>query len=440
MEEELHASARALAEQLAAAGIDASVRGEGVHRRVVSTPVEGRSVLVHCFWYERAIAGRMIGLNPANARSRLHAPCAPYEGPEYLVIVRDHGVDVADGRTRDAAEAVLCARLWSAGVGLDELVRHVPFIDEHPRAMRALARRIDPRLHLVVGGDLWAYAEDRACEVTLRPEGMACRFLVGQVQVALGAPVDDVPGAVAAWLLDGLSVAALARVAGVEIERHAEVLETDPARWHWLHVRDRIANPHDVLAPLRELLAALAQSPIATRFYSYSSLSQLCFSASSHHPWVDADLPVIAPGRDGTYLVHDRDGEPERCGLRRAVERVEATLARSKVPPFFGSAPHWELPLLTEALARQGSALRPELVRTGEFHRLVVADSSGVKQCDVDGLFVTFSHHTEHVFAHWPTLDEAVVAIRRYLGGGTILHEIAADPHASRRGKYVPPS
>src|SRR6185503_16077256 len=103
----------------------------------------------------------------------------------------------------------------------------------------------------------------------------------------------------------------------IELERHAEVVETDPARWHWLHVVDRIEDPDDVLAPLRELIGMLAKSPVATKFYSFSSLNHLCFSASSHFPWVNKGLPVITPTREGGCLV---DGT--RCSWRAAVERI----------------------------------------------------------------------------------------------------------------------
>jgi hypothetical protein len=81
------------------------------------------------------------------------------------------------------------------------------------------------------------------------------------------------------------------------------MLETDPARWHWLHVGDRINDANDVLAPLADLMRALASSPIATRFYSYSSLNRLCFSASSHYPWVDEGLPVVTPAAGRAYLI-----------------------------------------------------------------------------------------------------------------------------------------
>lgn len=436
------ASARALAAQLAAAGIDARVRGEGLHWDVDAGAVASRSMRIHCFWYDRAITGLFVGLNPANARSRLDPPRAPRpEGPEYMVVLRDRGSRVADGRTREASEVVACARSWSAGQALEEVVREAPFIDEKGRAMRALARQIDPRLRSVVCGDpsheLWVYGDGRSCAVQARPEGLACRFLLGQASVGLGVALSDVPSAVAAWLADRISVRALASLPGVTVEPHAEALETDPARWHWLHVSDRIASPRDVLAPLRPLIETLASRPIATRFYSFSSLDRFCFSASSHYPWVTEGLPVIAPGPDGTYLVGLGAGDAMRCDLDAAVARVETTLARTTLEPFFGSAPHHELPLLSELLARLGSALRPELVQEGAFYRLVVADTTGTRTCVVDGDYVVFEGGAETVFASWPTVDDAVAVMCRYLEHGASLDEIASDPRAIRPSKYV---
>jgi hypothetical protein len=163
----------------------------------------------------------MLGLNPANARSRLRAVRAAYEGPEYHVVLREGKAYVVDGRTREVTEVVAGA-LWLAGADLEGLARDVPFIDRKGPAMRAFAERVP----------------------------------------------------------------------GVELERHAEVPEIDPARWHWLHFGDRISDPRNVPAPLRPLIEALAASPIATRFYTYSSLNMLSFSASAHYPWADDRLPT----------------------------------------------------------------------------------------------------------------------------------------------------
>jgi hypothetical protein len=114
-----------------------------------------------------------------------------------------------------------------------------------------------------------------------------------------------------------------------------------------LHFRGRITDPDEVLAPLRPLIEALATSPLATRFYTYSSLHSLCFSASSHYPWADDRLPIVWPLEGGLYLVGDNarrrldDAVARnafRCDLPRAVQLIEAMLAASPVAPFFGSA------------------------------------------------------------------------------------------------------
>jgi len=342
-----------LAERLRAAGLRGRVDGGGVHWQVDAGPTGTRTVVVHCFWYDRAISGLMLGMNPGNARSRLNAARAPLEGPQYFAIVRDGDADVADGRTQDVTAMVAGVRAWLAGSDLEALAREAPFIDYKGRAMRAIAAQVNPALQLTTGRDpgyeVFVKGSGRSC--TLAPEaggGTSCAFLVGQAQVALAAQVDDVRAAVDAWLIDAAPVAALtARVPGVELERHAETLEADPARWHWLHLRDRIANPGDVLAPLAALIEALAESPVATKFYTYSSLNMLCFSASSHYPWSDEGLPVVWPLEGGLYLVGDNarrriDDEvarsATRCDLPRAVHLIETTLAAAPIAPFFGPA------------------------------------------------------------------------------------------------------
>jgi hypothetical protein len=227
-----------LVKRLARAGIRGRVAGEGVHWHVDVDAAGTRAVTVHCFWYDRGIHGLMLGLNPANARSQLRAARAPYEGPEYYTIVRDGDVDVADGRTHEIDDAVAAARAWLQGSDLEQLARVVPFIDQKGRAMRALASRIDPALRRTLGRDptfdLWIYGQGRSCKIAPEDDdSISCAFLLGQAQVARAAHVDDAPAIVASWLVEDLPLRLLAtRVPGVAIERHAEVLETDPARWH----------------------------------------------------------------------------------------------------------------------------------------------------------------------------------------------------------------
>jgi len=433
--DEHEALANALVAQLSTAGVAVRATGAGVHWHVDIGPVASRTLRVHCFWYERRIPELMLGMNPANARSRLRASRPPYEGPEYLVILHDDGVRVADGRTGNNADVIVCARAWLAGLDLEQVVREVPFVDEKARRMRATAALLPPHLRHEIGGDpayeLWVYGDGRSCEVLASDDIITCSFLLGQAQVAYGAALTDLRAAVEAWLITGVSVHVLAtHVPGVELECYADVLEADPARWHWLHLRDRVANPRDLLYPLRQLVLALAESPTATTFYSFSSMSCLCFSASSHYPWVRKGLPTVVPVGDALFLV---DKTP--CDLGRAVQTIETTLAASPIRPFFGSTPHYELPLVAESLARQGSLLCPRLVQRQGWYDLVVEDTSGKKRCSVSGQHVTFTDATSELDATWPKLEDAVRAIHRYAEDGTSLDEIATDPHARRVSK-----
>ena len=422
-----NAAAHALVAALAAVGVAGRV-SEGVHWKVEVASAGSRALDIHCFWYAPEHAGLMLGINPSNARRSLDTPRAPHEGAQYLVVLRD-GARVADGRTSDAREVVACARAWVDGRSVDGVVAVAPFVDRRGRAMRALAAGLDPRLRWEIGGEpaypLWVYGDGRSCEVVGDDEGRpSCSFVLVQAQVALALRVKDVPGATSAWLLDRVRVGELAsHVPGVGLERHAERIEQSPTEWHWLHVRDRIADPEDILARLRAPIEALAASPIATQFYSFSSLHWLCFSASSHYPWVRDGLPVMSPLRDGSYAVDE-----ERYDLAGAVASIEKSLAASSVRPFFGSAPHYEHPRLCERLAKLGSALQPRLVQRGAWYSLVV--DSGVRHCKVSGSHTTFTEGSSTLQVSWESEDAATSAIRRCLEDGESFDALAADPSA----------
>jgi hypothetical protein len=159
------------------------------------------------------------------------------------------------------------------------------------------------------------------------------------------------PSAVSAWLVGRMPLGVLAeRVTGVELERHAEILESEPARWHWLHVRDRLAETDDVLAPLRELIEVLTARRIATTFYTYSSLNRLCFSASSHYPWVDEGLPVVAP--TARHAGGCSIGDLSVLRRQRVFERACSRRSRSR-----------RLQIHLEIAARSSSATLPSLLK-----------------------------------------------------------------------------
>jgi hypothetical protein len=417
--------ARRLVASLTARGVSARVEGVGVHWRVDVAAVEGRSVCVTCYWYEREEYGFVLGMNSANARSRLcNTSSDPYEGPEFDVTLEAGGTRIADGRTFVIEEVIACVRTWLSGASLNAVEQETPFVNQRQRAMRAVGERLDPRLRWEVVNDLtvelWAYGERRACRVS----GKSCSFLVGQAQIGFAPSADDLPGDVASWLLEGVPPAVLAN-RGVELERHADVLEVDPARWHWLHVRDRIANPHDVLAPLARLITILATSPIASRFYTFSSLNRLCFSASSHYPWV-GEYPAVWTDDDGEYWLDD-----VRYSLEDAVAGIEASLSGSPIEPFFGSAPDFEIRLVAESVSRLGSPVEPEIVRRGMWSDVWLIRRP--RRCRMGGRILDCYAEGKSFCLRCGTRDEAVDLALRFLDGSVTLDDLEAD------NRMVPP-
>ena len=206
---------------------------------------------------------------------------------------------------------------------------------------------------------------------------------------------------------------------GVELERHADLIEIDPARWHWLHVLDRVANPDDVLRDLAPLILKLAELAAVSRFYSFSSLNRLCFSASSHYPWV-GDYPVVAPtGVEGIYYVDD-----VRCDLEEAVRRIENALAASPIEPFFGSAPDHDLASVVEAFARSGSKLLPQTIQRQAWTVIEVA--LGARLCRFHDTAVTCIEGAAQWHGPIRTFDDAVSLARAFLEDGASFEDLAA--------------
>lgn len=415
---ENEAAAHRLASDLRASGLVCRVKGGGVHWNVELEPVNNRSVHVACFWYEKTVHALMLGMNPANRRSALRKIGVPREGAEFYVVLKTSGERVADGRTPDAAQVVACARAWLSGDSLGELYGSTPFVDERRRAMQSLGSLLDPRIRWEIGGDpgfeLWAHEDGRSCRVS----GETCSFLVEQVQVAFKEDLDGVPSMMASWLLGRAGLPEL-RARGALIERHAEVLVVDPARWHWLHVRDRIADPEDALAGLEPLVRRLADSQIASRFYTFSSLNRLCFSASSHYPWV-GNYPVVAPAGDGRYWV-----DQEHHSLEETVALVEAALAASPFEPFFGSATDIALRLVTESLLRRGSSVRAELIRRGQWSDVWL--QSARRRCQVRLQSLTCFEERRWITMECASVDDVVNVALRFLEEGASFEELAAN-------------
>jgi hypothetical protein len=313
---------------------------------------------------------------------------------------------------------VACARAWLSGDSLSELYGSTPFVDARRRALQSLGSLLDPRIRWEIGGDLgfelWAHEDGRSCCVS----GETCSFLVGQEQVAFKKDLDGVPSMMASWLLERAGLPEL-RARGALTERHAEVLEVDPARWHWLHLCDRIAAQEDSLAALAPLLRRLADSQIASRFYTFTSMRRLCFSASSHYPWVGT-YPVVAPVGDGRYRV-----ERKNYSLEETVALVESALTASPFEPFFGSATDLALRLVTERLSRRGSGVRAKLIRRGQWGNVWLQSARG--QCQVSLKSLTCFEERRQITVECATVDDVVDVALRFLEEGASFDELAAD-------------
>lgn len=419
--------ARRLDSRLNALGLSSRAVGSGVHWHAAVTGADGRSLVVHCFWYDRDVSALMLGMNPANGRSALGAKHEPHEGAEFYVLLAERAGAAGDGRTSAMDEVIACACAWTSGASIERVEHEAPFMNRRRRAMQALAASIDPRIERQLGSDpgfeVWAYGGMRSA----RASGTSCGFYFGAAQLAFASNAADVPGDIAAWVLDGVTLRQL-EARGVTLERHAEVLESDPARWHWLHVRDRIARPDDVLAPLAPLIAALADSQTASRFYTFSSLNWLCFSASSHYPWV-GEFPAVGAASHGRYSIGGKE-----LDLADAVRAVDAALAASTVEPFFGSRTDYDARLIAEGLARRGNSLRPVLARRGNWSEVVL--ERGARRCIVSADELRCEAGAEHLHLAAASVDDVVGIALRYLDDDAVsLAALAADPRVRRRGR-----
>ena len=429
--------ARALHDRLrAAVTADITLKGSGVHwsLELVAGP---RRCTISCFWYGAA-AALMLGMNPANTRSTLRPSRQPHTGAEYLIELYDADTRIAGGRARDETAAADSVAAWLRGDSIAELEQNWPYVDATRRRLRRLLAPIEARCgdvaRCVIETDrlyqLWIYGDGRSCQIHASDDSVGCAYRLGPVQVAYATATSDPAAAVDRWMR-GATLAELA-AAGATLEPHAELIERgDAARWHWLHTRDRIADPDDVLAESRPLLERLAGSAIATRFFSYSSLNRFCFSASSHYPWVDRGLPIIYPPPPSRGYFVEIGGTRTEHTIEQAVALVEATLAAYPVQPFFGSAVNLAIDPLNAELTAQRSTLRASLVQRHEWFRAVVAN--GDRRCTVDDSLrsVTFRDATdEYATAQFATLADTVGAIRRWLEERYTLDELRLDPTA----------
>lgn len=408
--------ARELQRQL---GDAAQVVGQGVHWKVEVVGASRRCE-VSCFWYGEA-AGLSLGMNPGNTRAALRPTYSQRSGAEYLVRFHE-GRRVAGGRTQDVDAAIGAVREWLQGNSIASVEEAWPFVDATRRRMREVLAVISPSCADVArceidsnnGYELWVYGHGRSCQLHPGADGVVtASFWIGHAQVAFGDITADPVTPIARWVR-GTTLAELTDL-GVTAERHAEVLEVgDAARWHWLHVRDRIQDPGDVLAASRALIERLAERELPTRFFSFSSLDNLCFSASSHYPWVNEGLPAINAG--------------ER-NVESTIERIERALAACPIAPFFGAATRLTVDKLTSALA--GSTLRAELRQRGQWFEAAVVHEGRHCRVGDDLRSATFCDPFEAPLrVEFSRRADTVGAIRSWLEARSSRDEIRILPGA----------
>lgn len=323
-DEEQHAAA--LASRLH--GITGELRRRG--NGYVNVVTEARHAQIRCVTSGQHIRGELRW---------------PQGGCEYEVMLFSLATRCASGRTPAIDEAISAAREWMAGAAIAGLESQLPFLNAMRHRLEALEAAIAPRIAGVaecfVDPDglrtLTVRGERRICCVLPDDEGVDCKFSLDGVELASGeigrAPADVVE----AWMR-GCALTELASH-GIHIGPDAEMFERgEYLRWHWRNVLDAAAAPSERSRPARELIERLAQSPIATRFYTYRSLSIFCFTASSAFPWADNGLPKIhSPHQAGErYRVLIGDQMTE-CSLDEAVELTERCLAAYPVKPFWGA-------------------------------------------------------------------------------------------------------
>lgn len=426
--------ARALFERMrAAVACDVQLHGEGVHWSVKARSPT-RECEVHCFSYRTVPADIQLGLNLSNQRAS-GAPLRKIRsGAEYCCVIFADDQMLATGRTDGVEEAIACVRTWiDRGLDLAGIQEELPFVNEPVRRMQDLISQIQSRTGsgvrcAIEQSELWIYGAGRSCLLEPVDDGrVACRLWIGQAQVAYGDATEDPAGVVTDWLVEGLSLREMSTLCGLRVENHAEVLEAgDAARWHWLHVEDRLRDPEDVLALSKPLVEAALKRPAIKEFFSFTSHYFLCLSASSHYPWVREGLPTIKPLHEAKEYIVEVGSIRERCTVSRAIDLLEATLTAYPRRPFFGSAPCLTVDPLNAELAAQGSSLRAELVQRRQWFDCRVIQ--GGRSCVVDTpdlRSVSFeSADTGRHTKKYADSASAVTAIRHWLETGCTLQDL----------------
>jgi hypothetical protein len=113
------------------------------------------------------------------------------------------------------------------------------------------------------------------------------------------------------------------------------------------------------------------------------------------------------------------------CTLDEALAHIESALAASPFVPFFGSKPDHDFHLIGRALARLGSTLRPELIRSAEWSDVWLTEGS--RRCRLTTDSITFVDGAEELAATCRSVDDVVSVALRFFRDLPTFAEIASD-------------
>ncbi|NJK45331.1 MAG: hypothetical protein HC933_14610 [Pleurocapsa sp. SU_196_0] len=320
---------------------------------------------------------------------------AQKQGAEYFIYFRDGERTCATGRTQEILSVESAVRAWVAEQHeLNEVYQRCPFVDAPRRKNIEIATRINAALEargaktrLVLETEttyseftyLWVYAETRSCHVTVGTgDAVNLELLLHRTTLAY---LENIETELAARVIEHWAELSGTLQGVQEISSQTELSafaldfeRGDYAAWHWGNVLAQAEND-EVLAFYKPFLERIAVSPIASRFFSFTSWNSLVFSRCSLYPFDTADLPVLSPARDRTdakpYSValmpqhlSNRNPIADACNAEEALRLIETHLARETLPSYFGDHTRRTLEELNLEFEAINSPLRARICKT----------------------------------------------------------------------------
>jgi Family of unknown function (DUF6193) len=384
--------------------VSITVEGAGVQWQVNAKKGE-RWCRIHCFSYDGIGDSLVLGMRGNAHLSKLHSgpPRAPKQGAEYLIYFGSGERSCATGRTQEIVSVEGAVRAWVAEqVELAEVYQQCPFVDAPLRKNIEIATNINAALEtravrdrFILEGkstdseftNLWLYAEDRSCHVTVGAKDAVNLELllhrtslayIENIETELSAQIIEYWTEVKGTLEGVQKISSLTELSAFALEFE----RGNYAAWHWGNVLAQAENDQ-ILAFYKPLLERVASSPIASRFFSFTSLSNLVFSRCSLYPFDSEGLPVLSPARDRSNEkpysvaiapVNLRKLNPiaAACSTEEAFQLIEAHLAREILPSYFGDSNHQMIGDLNLEFEAVGSSLRAEVAQKYQGTEIII--------------------------------------------------------------------